>query len=499
MRNERESRRARPGAAAEGMADRRVLSREECESILERAHGFARGGGETRVVVTSWWQGELRWGRNRVSLSSDRRDIVLGIERKVVDGRPSRTLNVTTNQLDDGFIEAAVRAAERKSLLGIDPGWGLGDYPPLPEYPPYVGAPVWSDATFNLTTEARGEVVRAMIAAVEAEGLLSAGYLEVRGASAMSKGTEAPELRQGELAFWDLPYSVWTHAQLSITVRDSTGGGSGWAALASYDWNRIDPEALTERAIQKCVASRNPVALEPGRYTVILEPQAVADLIQPLVHSLASREDAERPSASPWYLGPDEHLGLHRSKLGMKVVDSRISISHDPSDPSLGIVAAPMETPGTVTWIDRGVLTNLGFGLSTDVKWLEGWHTLRGPLAYRMSGGDTTIEEMIASTRRGLLVTRFSNIRKLDDVSLLCTGLTRDGLWLIENGQITKAVKNFRFTESPLFVLNNVEQLGEPVPVFRPVLHPFLGGPMPAMVPALKVRDFSFTSLVDAV
>src|SRR5690606_41886810 len=114
----------------------------------------------------------------------------------------------------------------------------------------------------------------------------------------------------------------------------------------------------------------------------------------------------------------------------------------EPSDPSLGIGAAPMETPGTVTWIDRGVLTNLGFGLSTDVKWLEGWHTLRGPTAYRMSGGDTTIEEMIASTRRGLLVTRFSNIRKLDDVSLHCTGLTRDGLWLIENGQITQAVTN---------------------------------------------------------
>src|SRR5690606_34712371 len=155
MRNERESRRARRGAAAEGMAERRILSREECESILERAHGFARGGGETRVLVMSWWQGELRWGRNRVSLSSDRRDTLLGVERRVVDGQASGTLHVMTNQLDDGFIEAAVRAAERKSLLGIDPGWGLGDYPPLPEYPPFASAPVWSDATFSLTTDAR--------------------------------------------------------------------------------------------------------------------------------------------------------------------------------------------------------------------------------------------------------------------------------------------------------------------------------------------------------
>ena len=467
--------------------------------IFERACRFARGGGETGIMVFSWWQGELRWGRNRVTLSSDRRDTWLNVQRRVVDGRSTGGHRVTTNQLDDVSIEAAVRAAERMSLLGIDPGWGLGDYPALPEHPPFHGAPVWSDATFNLTTEARAEVARSIIGAVEAEGLLSTGYLEVRGVAGMSKGTEVPELRQGELAFWDLPFTTWTHAQLSITVRDSTETGSGWAALASYDWNRIDPEALTERAIQKCVASRNPVALEPGRYTVILEPQAVADLIEPLIRSLGAREEAERPGQSPWYLGPDEHLGLHRSKLGTKVVDSRISISHDPSDPLLGIPGSRVDTYGPVTWIDRGVLTNLGYQFETDVKWLEGWHGLRGPAVYRMSGGDTTIEEMIASTRRGLLVTRFSNVRTLDERSLLCTGLTRDGLWLIEDGKITKAVKNFRFTESPLFVLNSVEQLGEPVPVFRTPPHPFLIGPMPALVPALKVRDFSFTSLIDAV
>lgn len=480
---------------------RRVLSAEECEALLERVSGFARGGGETNVAVLSWWQGELRWGRNRVTLSSDRRDLLVGVARRVADARLTGTLNITTNQLDDVSLEAAVRAAERLSRLGTDPGWGLGEYPALPEYPPFVGAPVWSDATFDLTAEARGEIVRSIIDAVEAEGLLSAGYLEVRGGSRMARGTEVPDLRRGELAFWEFPFSTSTHAQLSITVRDPTGSGSGWAALSSYDWNRIDPEPLTEQAIQKCVASRDPVALEPGRYTVILEPQAVADLVEPLVHSMMGREEPEGTSGprSPWYLGPDEHLGLRRSKLGMKVVDSRISISHDPVDPLLGIVAASTEAPGSVTWIDRGVLTNLGNRLDTDVKSLESQHTLRGPIAYRMSGGEATIEEMIASTRRGLLVTRFSNLQELDDASLLCTGLTRDGLWLIENGKITRAVRNFRFTESPLFALNSVEELGEPVPVYRPVSHPFLGGVTPAIVPPLKVRDFSFTSLIDAV
>jgi predicted Zn-dependent protease len=117
-----------------------------------------------------------------------------------------------------------------------------------------------------------------------------------------------------------------------------------------------------------------------------------------------------------------------------------------------------------------------------------------------MSGGETSMDEMIRSTRRGLVVTRFSNLRLLDQTgaSMLSTGLTRDGLWLVENGKINKAVKNFRFTESPLFMLNSIEQLGVPVPVFRPTRHE--GGKLtPAIVPPLKVRDFSFTSTIDAI
>jgi len=480
--------------------DRRLLSREECESILERAHRFARSGGETRIGIFTWWQGELRWGRNRVTLSSDRRNVMLGLERSVPDGRTSAG-RITTNQFDDVSLEAAVRGAERISRLAADPGWGLGDYPPLPVYPPHKGAPVWSDATYDLSVEARSEIVRSIIEMVEAEGMLSVGYLEVRAAASLAKGTELPELRTTDYSMWDSEYQRWTNAQLSMTVRDPAGTGSGWAGLSSYDWGRIDPEAIARRAIEKCLASRNPVALEPGRYTVILEPQAVAELVSVMLDTMSNREPPENSamSDSPWYLGVDEHLMLHRSKLGLKIVDERITISHDPADPLLGLPLRSIEYPGPVTWIDRGVLTNLGHEFATDVKALEGRHTLRGPvMAFRMSGGDASIEEMIATTKRGLLVTRFSNIRTLDRKSLLATGLTRDGVWLIENGKITKAVKNFRFTESPLFALNNIEQLGEPVPVFRAMPIPFVSA-MPAIVPALKVRDFSFTSLIDAV
>ncbi len=472
----------------------RVLSREECDEIFRRVTAFARGGGETRVVLSSWWQGELRWARNRVSLSSDRRHDSILVERSIQNGVPGRAV---TDQLDDVSLEAAVRAAERASGMGSNMGHGVGFYPELPEYERPAGA-IWSDATYGLTTERRGEIARSLIAPAEAKGMLSAGYLEVRAASGTVLGTAFPELRSGRSAFWEEPYQAWTQAQCSLTVRDKTGTGSGWAGLSSFDWTAIDAPALGARALEKCIASQHPVALEPGRYTVILEPQAVADLVEILVKTFSYRETPEGGRGSPWSLGADEAMKLWRSKLGLKVVDSRITISHDTADPALGIVASHTERPGKVTFIDHGVLTALGNRLETAIAGLPGWHSLRGATGYRMSGGKSSIEEMIRTTKRGLVVTRFSNVRLLDGTSILATGLTRDGLWLVENGKITKAVKNFRFTESPLFMLNAIEQLGVPVPVFRPTRKEG-GAPTPAIVPPLKVRDFSFTSTIDAI
>jgi len=142
-----------------------------------------------------------------------------------------------------------------------------------------------------------------------------------------------------------------------------------------------------------------------------------------------------------------------------------------------------------VTWIDHGVLTALSYGRAYAVRELTDNVPIAPRLAYRMSGGPTSVEEMVATTKRGLLVTRFWGVRPLEQG--LFTGLTRDGLWLIENGKISKAVKNLRFTDSPWFLLNSLEQLGEAQPVFSP--------DAPAIVPPLKARDFSFTSLIDAI
>ncbi|HEX6535959.1 MAG TPA: metallopeptidase TldD-related protein [Gemmatimonadaceae bacterium] len=470
-------------------ASQRILSKAECDAIVRRVLGFAKGGGETRVQLLSWWNGELRWARNRVSLASDRRDIRAIIVREVGVGRG----NVSTNQLDDESLEAAVRAAERAAVLSpqvLRPPPGI---PPLP----HVERPattVWSDATYAATPETRGEVARGLIAPAEAKGMLSAGYLEMRAGSLINVSSERLADPYGP---WDIPYVQWTQAQCSMTVRDQQGTGSGWAGLSSYDWGKIDAPALAARALEKCEASQHPATLEPGRYTVILEPQAVADLMEVIVDSM--RRYPAEAGQGPWALAPDDALDLWRTKLGLKVLDERITISHDPADPQLGILPTPWMQP--VTWFDKGVLTNLPYDRDYALRMLNVNAPLRGMTGYRMSGGTTSIEEMIATTQRGLLVTRFSNIRVLDQKSVLATGLTRDGLWLVEHGKITKAVKNFRFTESPIFALNAIEQLGVPVPVFRPVKNPYENGePLtPAIVPPLKARDFSFTSTIDAI
>jgi predicted Zn-dependent protease len=469
--------------------DARILSQQDCENIAKRVFAFASGPGETIVDILSWWNGELRWARNRASLASDRRDIRIEISRDAGLGRG----NVSTNQIDDESLRSAVHGAERSAMLAPVPRRPPLVHPPLPD-PARPGTAIWSDATYAVTPEVRGEAARALIAPAEEKGMYSAGYLEMRAGSRV----RISSLRMGSrLAPWDVPYTKWTQSQCSMTVRDKEGSGSGWAGLSSYDWARIDAPALAARALETCVASQHPVALEPGRYVVILEPQAVAELVSIIAISM-DRMTAEM-GKGPWALAPDEVLGLWRSKLGLKVLDERITISHDPVDPQLGIFPEPWMEP--ITWFDRGVLTNLTFNRDYALTKLNVNSERRGFTGYRMSGGPTSIDEMISTTTRGLLVSHFTDIRVLDDVSLLSTGLTRDGLWLIEHGKISKAVKNLRFTESPLFAFNSIEQMGVPVPVFRPVKDAYteLNPLTPAIVPALKSRDFSFTSTIDAI
>ncbi|MGZ8376801.1 MAG: TldD/PmbA family protein [Gemmatirosa sp.] len=450
-------------------APARYLSRSDCEAIAKKVLSYSTAD-EARVVINSGVSGNTRFAVNQVSTAGDTYDAVVSM--RAVFGKRSAT--ATTNKLDDASLRAVVQRAEALARLAPE------DPEAMPELGPqqYQGSDTgWSEATATLDPAGRASAVRAVSEASRAANLTSTGYLETNAgafAIANSKGLFA--------------YRRQTGSSMTTTVRTPDGTGSGWAGASHHDWTKIDPAALGARAIEKAKRSANPVAIEPGRYTVVLEPTAVGNLVQLIAGSLSARNADEGRS---FFSKPGGG-----TKIGLKVVDERVTLSSDPFDPETP--GAPFGGDGLPSrknvWIENGVVKNLAY----DRYWAQkqGVEPNGGGGGLRMSGGTATLEEMIASTQRGLLVTRLWYIRGVDPRTILFTGLTRDGTFLIENGKITRAVKNLRWNESPIFMLNNLEAMGRPVRVSASED----GSPGQAIVvPPVKARDFNFTSLSDAV
>jgi predicted Zn-dependent protease len=181
------------------------------------------------------------------------------------------------------------------------------------------------------------------------------------------------------------------------------------------------------------------------------------------------------------------------TKIGEKIADERVTIISDPMDSAL--LTQPFDGQGLPlgrqVWVENGVLKNLFYSRFWAKK--QNRPVTGFPTSVKMLGGNASVDEMIAATPRGILVTRLWYLRQVDPRTILYTGLTRDGTFLVENGKISKSVRNFRFNESPLFMLNNVEMLGRPMRIAGAEG----GGAM--VMPALKVKDFNFTSLSEAV
>lgn len=448
-----------PGAA------RRILSHDECASLLERILRLTKGGGDTALGIESRWVGNLRWALNRATTSGDTTNHTVRILRSINGARGV----AETNKLDDASLRLAIESAERVATFYPENPDAL----PLPGAQRYLEPQLWSEATASLDAQARSRGAQTLVEPAREAGLLSAGYIEVSTQARAVLNTNGMNA-----------YYAATRGEYSVTVRNEAGTGSGWAGTDDYDWERIDVDALSARALKKCVDSADARAIEPGRYTVILEPQAVHDLMVMAIY-LMDRVQAER-SRSVYTLRPGY------SKIGQKIFDHRITISTDPMDPECGYI--PFDRDGypyrAVTWVQDGVLKELSYNRHYALTQLGHGIPLPNPFAYRVSGGPTSVEEMIATTQRGLLVTRLNGVTIVDMESLLLSGTTRDGMWLIERGKITRPVKNMRFTDSPMFAFNNVAQVG---PVAR------VYAPYPAIVPYIKVRDFNFMALADAV
>ncbi|WP_309670037.1 TldD/PmbA family protein [Gemmatimonas sp.] len=443
-----------------------VLSREQAQAIVERAVKLSKADA-VRVSVNSSRETNLRFADNQMSTSGVTTNSTIRIQS--VFGK--RKASVVTNDRSDEGLRRAVEQSEALARLAPEDPEYLGELPPQT----YAPVNAWFDRTADLSAEDRAKAAMTALApARAAKDLTVAGFI-ICNANASAIGNSA-----GLFA-----YHRGTSANYTLTARTNDGTGSGWVGSESTDWSAIDFQSVADRAIDKARRSRNPVGIEPGRYTVIFEPEATANLVSLMGGAFQARSADEGRSAFSKAGGG--------TRLGEKIVDERVTLLTDPADPL--ILGSPFDgegmPTGKQTWVQNGVLSSLAYNRFWANK--QGKTATGGAQSLRMASGKDTIESMIASTTRGVLVTRLWYLRPLDARTLMYTGLTRDGTFLIENGKIARSIKNFRFNDSPLFMLNNLEGVGAAVRTAGGE-----GGPGVAM-PPIKVRDFNFSSSSDAV
>jgi predicted Zn-dependent protease len=444
-----------------------LLSREQAKALADRVLALSAAD-QTRVNIVSGWSGNTRFADGSISTSGGVNNTSLTVT--VTVGR--RQASASTNVLEEASLKRTVDLAAQLARLAPE------DPELMPELGPqsYSAVNAYVGLTADLDAEARAAAVsRAVRAATEAGKpageMFTAGFLEANAqaiAVATSRGLFA--------------YHRTTDASFSVTARTPDATGSGWASGGAHDWAAVDAARIGRIAAQKAVASRNPQAIEPGMYTAVLEPQAVTDLIPLLVGALNARNADEGRS-------PFSKSG-GGTRIGEKVADERVTLYSDPADPALQ--GQPFDQQGLpvkrVVWIEKGILKNLVYSRFWAQK--QGKEPTGGAFfgGLALTGGTKSTEELIAGCARGILVTHFFYIRALDPRTVLQTGLTRDGAFLIEQGKITRALKNFRWNESPLLMLSRLEDIGRPESTAAGRL-----------MPALRVRGFNFTSLSDAV
>lgn len=441
-----------------------ILTEAQAKAILDKVMAFSTAD-NTIAQIGGGIQGNVRFARNDISTSGIVDDVELGVE--VAFGKRVGTASI--NQFDDASIERVVRRAEDLAKLA----------PENPEYVPPVGPQTYrptatfSAATAALTAEARAKIAEASILPCRERKLIAAGFLEdghTFFAHANSKG--------------NFGYQQSTIADYTCTVRTEDGRGSGWVGTNVQDIAAFDAGKDVQIAMRKAAASVDAQALEPGKYTVILEPAAAAGLISFMMNFFDARSADEGRSFLSKQGGGN--------KIGEQIMDPRVNIYTDPWHPLCP--ALPWDGDGLprekTSIIEGGKVANLEYSRYWAQK--QGKPEKAGWGNVIMEGGTKSTADLIAGTERGILLTRTWYIRMVDPQTVLLTGLTRDGTFYIENGQLKYPIKNFRFNESPVIMLNNIEELGKAVRVKADE-----GGSM--LLPPMKIRDFTFTSLSDAV
>jgi predicted Zn-dependent protease len=436
-----------------------IYTEQEARKIMEKALSFATAD-VCEVNLSGSESGNIRYARNSVSTAGHQSNQTLIVQSSY--GKKSGT--ATIDEFDDASLEKVVKRAEELAKLSPENSEFMEPLGPQM----YDESITYVDATAKITPEYRAEVANSSIVPAKAKEVTAAGFLDdSNGFSAMlnSKGLFA--------------YNKATNVEFTVTMRSNDGTGSGWVSRDYNDITKFDSSEAANVAIDKAVLSMEAKAIEPGKYTVILEPAAAGDLIRNMSRSFSARTADEGRSFMSKEGGG--------TKMGEKIVDERVNLWSDPLNTEVptGTWNGAGQPLKKTSWIENGMVKNLAY----DRFWAQekGVEPVPFPSNLIMGGGDASLEDLIKSTKKGILVTRLWYIRSVDPQTLLYTGLTRDGTFYIENGQIKYPVKNFRFNESPIIMLNNLETLGKQVRIDG------------NLIPYMKIRDFTFTSLSDAV
>ncbi|MBI4461863.1 MAG: TldD/PmbA family protein [Acidobacteria bacterium] len=441
-----------------------MLSEAECREIAERVVRSSAAD-ETEVFLHAGQGALTRFANNVIHQNVAEEGIQVSV-RVVVD---SRTARATTNKNDQESLRRTIEQALACAR------WQPKDPDLLPMLGPQRYTPVnrVAKATVKLTPEMRAEAVRRVVERAEQSDLAAAGVY------ANNYGVQALANSRGLFA-----YHEETRAEFSLTcLKDSA---SGWAKANYVSADELGIEALAERACQKALASQEPKELAPGHYTVILEPAAVLDLVGFLFYDFAATALSDQRSC-------------FTGRLSQKVFGENISLWDD--------VYHPLQTGSAwdgegvprkkIALVDRGILRNLVYGRQAAQKagTEPTGHGLllpneygEAPMNLVFAGGESSVEEMIQSTERGVLVTRLWYIREVDPYEKILTGMTRDATFYVADGKIQYPIRNLRFNQSIIEMLSQVELLG-------PAVRAAGEESFEMVVPAMKVSRFHFTEV----
>jgi predicted Zn-dependent protease len=446
-----------------------MFSQQDVKNIIDQVVGYSKLPG--CEVNVQWTEDDfIRFANNGITTSGYRVTQQVSITSTTSDRRSG---NAAVSELTADALKTAVKQAEDLAAISH----------PDPESMPALPAQQYPKLNnFDaFTASARGDVmvpqVKAVLAGALKNKLVTAGFMQ-RSANAVGVGNKAGLFG----------YHTYTDSSLTHTMRNPEGTSSGWATQSSVALKDLDGDAQVRVSIQKCLGGVNRRKLDPGKYTVIMEPAAVADLIGWLGFAFGAR-DAEQGQSFLSKPGDGKTVSTY---LGEKLFPEIITLRSDPFHPKLASTPwGPSLLPNENTpWIEKGVVRNLYY----DRFWASkaGKKPTPSPGNLVLEGQDNSLADLIKSVDRGLLVTRLWYIRVVQPKTWQLTGLTRDGVFLIEKGKVTDPVTNFRWNQSPAEVLQRTTMLTQPVRVTNDETGA-------NMAPALITTDFNFTSVSEAV